>query len=601
MTWSSEEAVEASPRTAVLKMPASGQIGSGLASLETTVKPLRIALFLDDWRVPRWIESVVQAISACGNLELAVVALNHSAPRPTAYDPRPNPLQLTQFYMYVDQTLFRPQPDALQQVDVKPQCSRCAIIDTRPLFDGPVFRFDESAQASLQRCDIDVVLLFWSGLPHETVLPLARYGLWFFLDHERELTGHAPLGFWEVLDQHRVMVQSLQVRGAWAPAPVTLHRHYGPTHHRSIGLARNNLLWKAPALIVRKLEDLSRCRSIDSIAETREHAADDAHGSGPAERHTGRPESPDTAATTVAATAPSNRVMLKTIGTQVGRLLSSRTAGLRHIEQWVMAYKYGARQDAFPSRPATYKWLLPPTDRFWADPFPVETEHGDFLFFEECFYSRKKGHLSVAAIDQNGLREEPKIILSTDYHLSYPFVFSWDGEQYLIPETQDAGRIDLYKFDSFPYKISHCKTLMNNVRACDATLFESDGRWWMFVAIAPHGSWNVDELCLFHADTPLGPWRPHRNNPVKSDVRSSRPAGKIFDYQGNRYRPAQDCSYRYGYSIRIQKVNELSEASYAEEEVGSLLPDSWPDVIAVHTMNVAGTLSVIDAKMRRHS
>ena len=38
---------------------------------------------------------------------------------------------------------------------------------------------------------------------------------------------------------------------------------------------------------------------------------------------------------------------------------------------------------------------------------------------------------------------------------------------------------------------------------------EDDGRWWMFVTLA----WprpRADEVSLFYADTPVGPWRPHR-------------------------------------------------------------------------------------------
>ncbi len=43
-----------------------------------------------------------------------------------------------------------------------------------------------------------------------------------------------------------------------------------------------------------------------------------------------------------------------------------------------------------------------------------------------------------------------------------------------------------------------------------------------------------------------GPWEPHRRNPVKCDVRGSRPAGTPFVHGGELYRPAQDGSKRYG-------------------------------------------------------
>ena len=57
---------------------------------------------------------------------------------------------------------------------------------------------------------------------------------------------------------------------------------------------------------------------------------------------------------------------------------------------------------------------------------------------------------------------------------------------------------------------------------------------------------------------PLGPWKPHKRNPVKSDVRNSRPAGRLFYWNGDLYRPAQDSSQRYGYAMSINRVLRLT-------------------------------------------
>jgi hypothetical protein len=463
----------------------------------------------------------------------------------------------------------------------------CPIVNTQPLFGGPYFRFNEPDQKRLQDCNIDVLLLFGFGLPDRQVLPLARHGVWFFRDHELQFTGNAPTGFWEVLNQHPVTMQCLLAQHASAPKTIVLHRQYGPTHHRSISLARNNTLWKSVASLSRKLNELQRTDSLDGVVDTKQCCGDD-----PRRAPRGRPGAPP-------GEAPSNLVMLKAIGSQLSRFVHERARNLRYFDQWAMAYKYTACELGIDRHFADYRWLIPPKDRFWADPFPVRAEGQDFLFFEERLYSEKNGHLCVAAIDQDGLKEEPKIILKREYHLSYPFVFSWQGQWYLIPESQDAGRIDLFKFDSFPYKLGYYKTLVANVRACDATLFEAHGRWWMFAAIASAGTWNVDELFLFHADNPFGPWAPHPRNPIKSDVRSARPAGRVFARQGKYYRPAQDCSHRYGYAIRLQEIKALSAASYVEEEVEAILPDWSADVVATHTLNVTGALSAIDAKTRR--
>jgi hypothetical protein len=97
----------------------------------------------------------------------------------------------------------------------------------------------------------------------------------------------------------------------------------------------------------------------------------------------------------------------------------------------------------------------------------------------------------------------------------------------------------------------------------------------------------------------VGPWTPHRQNPIKSDVRSARPAGRIFERRGQFYRPAQDCSARYGYAVSINHILQLNPDTYQEAEVDKILPDWGPNVVGVHTLNQAGSVTVIDCLVRR--
>jgi len=139
--------------------------------------------------------------------------------------------------------------------------------------------------------------------------------------------------------------------------------------------------------------------------------------------------------------------------------------------------------------------------------------------------------------------------------------------------------------------------LMENVKAKDATLFEADGRWWMFVSMTEVPF--CDELHLFYADSPLGPWKPHRQNPISSDVRNLRPAGKLFTWRNQLYRPAQDCSRYYGYAVTINRVRKLTPDEFEEEEVSKILPQWRKDVLATHTLNVCEDLTVVDCLTRR--
>src|SRR5205085_8124770 len=82
------------------------------------------------------------------------------------------------------------------------------------------------------------------------------------------------------------------------------------------------------------------------------------------------------------------------------------------------------------------------------------------------------------------------------------------------------------RYPLFPYTTLFRSTAMlENIEVFDPTIAQIDGQWWLFCARGELGASTWDELHVFYASTPFGPWTAHRRNPVKSDVRSARPAG----------------------------------------------------------------------------
>ena len=114
------------------------------------------------------------------------------------------------------------------------------------------------------------------------------------------------------------------------------------------------------------------------------------------------------------------------------------------------------------------------------------------------------------------------------------------------------------------------------------------------------GASSFDELFLFHSETlETRDWTPHPMNPVVSDVRRARPAGHVFSHQGRLIRPAQDCSKRYGYGIRLNEILRMTESEYEEVERTSIEPLWDSRVIGMHTLSHAGNLTVVDGILRR--
>jgi hypothetical protein len=92
---------------------------------------------------------------------------------------------------------------------------------------------------------------------------------------------------------------------------------------------------------------------------------------------------------------------------------------------------------------------------------------------------------------------------------------------------------------------------------------------------------------------------PHPRNPVVSDARSSRPAGRPFVRDGCLYRPSQNCCPHYGYGFNISEVTKLTETDY-EERVLSRVEPVWDgNIVSTHTINYEDGLTVIDGQFRR--
>ncbi len=106
------------------------------------------------------------------------------------------------------------------------------------------------------------------------------------------------------------------------------------------------------------------------------------------------------------------------------------------------------------------KSLVPPRDRFWADPQIIERNGLYYVFIEELMYRDHKGRIAVLTIDKDGNASEPQTVLERPYHLSYPFLFEWEGELFMIPETSAAETIEVYRCDRFPDQWSLERVLM---------------------------------------------------------------------------------------------------------------------------------------------
>jgi hypothetical protein len=227
----------------------------------------------------------------------------------------------------------------------------------------------------------------------------------------------------------------------------------------------------------------------------------------------------------------------------------------------------------------------------------VRTSDGEVVVLVEKMPVRgsahTKGHIASVVLSESGWGI-PELALDTGSHASYPYLLETDGRIFMTPETCDLNELGLYEAIDFPRRWKKAGVLLAGIPATDATVFQHRDKWWILCTTMDAQS---EVLLAFYADSLFGPWRGHRRNPLKVDVRGARPAGRPFEINGRLYRPSQDCSQKYGGRIVVHEILELDTDRWSEERAFSLAPEpAWPYNKGLHTLNIAGDICIIDAK-----
>ncbi len=531
--------------------------------------PLRVGVLLDSIEQPRWAHEVIRHLNTSSAVESSALFLNESPPckNPDEFAEEGWNHLFYRAFCQFDKNKFLEGPDILARSDISDLIDDWPWHEIRLRNNGQGFELSPADIEHIRNQQLDVLLFLgekqrWGRIPH-----LARYGLWAF-----QFGNHQPPAFWEVVEGIPTIPSGLWICADEEREEQPIYTSVAPGDNISPAVIRNHIYLKTAQFAVRKLEQLHHFgeQALEpELCPRPDESLPSPKGEG----------------------IPNNLQMTWAFSRLVGGFLKDLYKRKVDLEaRWDIAFRFGGdRLDI-----GNLQVIPPPKGGFWADPFPWQHEGRYYIFFEELMFSDEKGLLRVMEVKQDGSWSEPITILEKEYHLSYPFLFEWEGDLYMLPETMQNETIEVYRCVSFPDKWELHKVLMEGVKAVDATLLQRDGRWWMFVSMAVNNGEAWDEVSLFYADNPFGPWTPHPCNPVRSDVRSARPGGWLFERDGRLYRPAQDCSVCYGYALSINEIKHLDTERYEEVEVQRILPRPELNEMGIHTVNQAGDLIVFD-------
>jgi hypothetical protein len=202
---------------------------------------------------------------------------------------------------------------------------------------------------------------------------------------------------------------------------------------------------------------------------------------------------------------------------------------------------------------------------FVADPFIVFRNGTYYMFFEVQNRKNDQGDIAYAESADGKKWHYKKVIIDEKFHLSYPYVFEWNNDYYLIPESHRDHSIRLYKATGFPDKWEYTGNILSGDEWTDPSIFRYKDKWWMLTSTIKHDALNV----YFSDDLTKG-WRPHPQNPVIASNRHiARSGGRVIIYNGKPLRFAQDDDPDYGIQVFAFEITGLSDTLYIDKLVSA--------------------------------
>ena len=542
-------------------------------------RPLRFGIICHGTTFPDWQARCLRQLVALAGVEAALLIIVDRPPPPHARGGRLKQQGLMQGlveYLYFS-LYVRWRSRALQPVDLAALLAgvpalRCEGVGS----DRLLACFRDEDLAAIRAYNLDFILQLGSGSVGGEILRLPRYGVWSFSFGGAARYAGGPACFWEVYRGDATTGATLQRLTDSPSGGVVLQTGACKTFRHSYLRSLDEVLLRVgswPAQVCKDIQNgAAAYLDINHLPSTV-----------PIFRR------------------PTGLQMVLFLLKMAWKVLVGAYNTFFRAEQWNVGIVDMPIQTFLVAnaRPPV-RWLPElPSGCFIADPFGLDRDTSTAVLVEMFDYRTGRGYISALELRDDGSLSPPRPVIKTPVHMSYPYLVEHGGDIYCIPESHLARGISLYKATAFPYQWIKHTTLIEGFAGGDATVFQHDGRWWLLCCDhEPRLDYNT-ALNAWYAPTLFGPWVPHANNPVKTDVRSSRPAGTPFVHAAQLYRPAQDCSRTYGGAVTINRVLRLTPTEFAEEPVSIVEPyaDS-PYPHGLHTLTAVGQRTIIDSKRR---
>lgn len=532
---------------------------------------MRFGLLVNGPFLQRWQYQTVQHLLDDGHILVVAVGREETF-QPVSFFSKVAKYPYQWFiYRFWQRFFFRPK--AKNIIDISEILTGIDTIKCLPEVRGKTEWIPDEVVGRVRQHNPDFLLRFGFNIIRGGILEAAVYGVWSFHHDDEQVIRGGPPGFWEVFNGHNTNGVMLQRLTEKLDAGPIIDKIWLPVIRHSYKAHLDMLLSESAFMPARA------CRSIAL--------------------HGVKTRVPETVGRLYRN--PKNMSMLRFMLKIPARRIGFHLQQLFRQESWCIGLAV-ADHKTMTIRPElsdlSVRWIKhPDRTQYFADPFIVDFQGQTIILAEQFSYHTGRGRL-VRLLPENDY-QAVEVQTPDELHRSFPFLFVHGGKLFCLPECYTSRTITLFEFNPDNNHLENPRVLLRNVDALDPLLFEHEGRWWLL-----YSRKHLPGIQLFawYAESPFGPFRPHRLNPLKTDPRSTRNAGAPFMMNGFLIRPAQDIAGTYGKAVVMNRVEVLTPEDFSESPLGRLEPDSsWQFNQGLHTFNGNGNLIVLDAKTYRFS
>ena len=244
---------------------------------------------------------------------------------------------------------------------------------------------------------------------------------------------------------------------------------------------------------------------------------------------------------------------------------------------------------------------------WYADPLLYTRGDTDWLFCEQFDMAAGRGAIAVFAVGEDGALAAPQTVLAEPFHLSFPTVFDWNGETWMLPETGADRSLILYRCIDFPHQWERAARFEAGAELCDTILLNKtpDALTLLCSEVKPDNGFftrwrrrvlrkTEDGYTLAADDAFDLRWRDYGLD--------RRNAGPLFEYGGQNVHPAQ-LSTRVDYGVSLHFSVRKGEKETPLCAVGprgvTVTGVNGKDIIGIHTYCRNARWEVIDLRVLR--